>query len=714
MSVQQHDGGDIIKFPLSGELVDRDHDGEPDRFEHGADIERRPACDIEGPVLDAEFVSDAEYQTARWRHTIETRPVVPVWLRDAEQRGHATRWAVRYVRHTSQFHAVRAPVYVVRVFVCSPRGATRVLAWWGRWVTDAEAIPLRMKAVVRDDVAAYMQLAKLRNERIKHRAIVTVVVLVVVLVSLVVAGAAWSPAWWVAGGAGALVLGAIGRREDKPIIRAAVVEQRATRLVPEVVVRAFVAASLASDKEPITFPQDIQRDGKGWLAVVDLPYGRTFEQAAKRKAEIASGLNAPEVTVFLDPDVVSARRIRLWVSDIDVFAQKPVPSPLLKASKFDFWQPIPFGLDARDRLVAVPLVWSSLLVGAIPRMGKTYAARLIVAAGALDPYVRLYVFNGKGDRSWLPFAKVAHRYGSGIRDEVIELFVTSLRDLVVDMNDRFERMSQLPADVCPEDKLTPAMSRNRHLNMPLTVVAIDEIQRYLEHPDHGKDILDLLVDLAKVGPAAGIMLDLATQKPDAKVIPDSLRGQIGTRFAMKVMTWQASETILGAGTYQAGMDASRFLRKHKGVGILLGADDGDLAEQGGQIVRTHLLDGPALEQICDRGRALREAEGLLTGMAAGEVAASAQPKRVLHDVAAVFAPGEDRLWSRELVARLAEHDPGAYDGWTENQLAAALKPYDVEPGQVWGKTSDGKRTNRRGYLRDDITNALAAELDKGR
>jgi S-DNA-T family DNA segregation ATPase FtsK/SpoIIIE len=171
------------------------------------------------------------------------------------------------------------------------------------------------------------------------------------------------------------------------------------------------------------------------------------------------------------------------------------------------------------------------------------------------------------------------------------------------MNGRNERMSKLPADVCPEDKLTPAMSRNRRLNMPLTVVAIDEVQRYLEHPTHGEEILALLTDLAKVAPSAGFMLVLATQKPDSKVIPDSLRGQLSTRFAMKVMTYQASDTILGAGSYSAAMDASTLLRSHKGVGILLGADDGELAERGGQIVRTHLLGGPGVEQICARGRA---------------------------------------------------------------------------------------------------------------
>ena len=102
-------------------------------------------------------------------------------------------------------------------------------------------------------------------------------------------------------------------------------------------------------------------------------------------------------------------------------------------------------------------------------------------------------------------------YGSGIREEVVERLVNSLTDLVADMNSRYERMNSLPAEQCPEAKLTPALAQSRRMNMPLTVVAIDEIQRYLEHPKHGEKILDLLTDLVKVGPAAGIILVLATQ-----------------------------------------------------------------------------------------------------------------------------------------------------------------------------------------------------------
>lgn len=665
-----------------------------------------------GPVLDAEIVDDVEVHTERWKRRMDARPVFPAWVADGGQRTEAARWAVRYAWHVSRFHAVRAPVYGFRLVAASPRGAGRAVAAWYRWAADTEAKPLRKDTATRLDADSYIKLAHIGRDRVRTRLTVSLVVLAIIALGILILALA-APAWalWLLATGATAGLGVLGRRADKPIVMPATMTAQATRLTPDVVMRAFLAAGLAKEADPVSFAQPIQRDGKGWLAIVDLPFGKTFTQAASKREQIASGLNVNAVTVFLDPDPVSARRVRLWVSDIDVFAQKPVVSPLVKAESFDFWQPIPFGLDARDRLVTMPLVFSSLLVGAIPRMGKTFAARLCATAAALDPHVRLLVFNGKGDAAWRPFDQVAHVYGSGIREEVVELLVATLRDLVSDMNARFERMAQLPTDACPDAKLTPALARNRRLNMPLTVLAMDEVQRYLEHPEYGKEILELLTDLAKVGPAAGIMQVLATQKPDSRVIPDSLRGQIGTRFAMRVMTWQASETILGAGTYPAGLDASRFLSRHKGVGILLGADDGDLAERGGQSVRTHLLNGPALDVICTRGRALREGAGTLTGMAIGEIPVTeSRPSRVLDDLAAVFLPGEDKAWSEVLVARLAERAPDAYDGWTANQLAVALKPYAVTPSQVWGTGEDGKQANRRGYTRDAVTDALAARL----
>ena len=264
--------------------------------------------------------------------------------------------------------------------------------------------------------------------------------------------------------------------------------------------------------------------------------------------------------------------------------------------------PFPFGLDARGRTVSVPLVWSSLLIGSIPRMGKTNAARIPAAAAALDPHTPAAHLRRQGRQGLRsPSTQVAHFYASGVRQPVVEALVEVLADAVEDMNARYERMADLPDDICPEGKVTPQITRRAGYGMPLTVIFVDEVHRYLEHPEHGKTICGLLTELAKAGPAAGYMLVLATQRPDTKTVPEDLRGQIGTRFALRTMNWQASETILGAGTYTAGLDSSKFLRTHLGVGILLGNDDNQATDGEAVTVRTHLLDLAALRRLCRPG-----------------------------------------------------------------------------------------------------------------
>ncbi|MGH3585665.1 MAG: cell division protein FtsK, partial [Pseudonocardia sp.] len=86
--------------------------------------------------------------------------------------------------------------------------------------------------------------------------------------------------------------------------------------------------------------------------------------------------------------------------------------------------------------------------------------------------------------------------------------------------------------------------------------------------------------------------------------------------------------------------------------------------------------------------------------------------RLLDDVLAVFIGNEARLWSETVVARLAEANPDAYDGWTPTDLATCLKPYGITTGQVWGQTPEGQGANRRGITRDAVLEALAQALDR--
>ena len=304
-------------------------------------------------------------------------------------------------------------------------------------------------------------------------------------------------------------------------------------------------------------------------------------------------------------------------------------TPLLEVRQWDAWRPVPFGRDARDRRIELPLVWTSLLIGAIPRQGKTFAARLATTGLVLDPYTRLYVADFKAGKDWSAAAQVAHRYLSGDEPADVLRLIDWLVELIVEVQARFRRMRELDDLTCPESKVTPAMSRSRALAMPITAIVVDEVQVPLEDRTPvevegrtltaGDYVGELLTWLAKKGPAAGIVLVLATQRPDAQTIPSGLRAVLGSRFALRVMDWRDSNIVLGEQMNARGYDSSRLFAAHKGVGIL--RPDGD-TQAGADVialtVRTYYMPNEDWQTICRRGRELRLATGTLTGHAAGD------------------------------------------------------------------------------------------------
>ncbi len=51
----------------------------------------------------------------------------------------------------------------------------------------------------------------------------------------------------------------------------------------------------------ITFPAPITRDGPGWRADIDLPYGVTVTDIVERRDRLASGLRRPLGCVWPEP-----------------------------------------------------------------------------------------------------------------------------------------------------------------------------------------------------------------------------------------------------------------------------------------------------------------------------------------------------------------------------------------------------------------------------
>jgi DNA segregation ATPase FtsK/SpoIIIE, S-DNA-T family len=663
------------------------------------------------------------------------RPILPPWLRHRAELRSAATWAIAHIAHLCAFHAVRLPKYGARLAIYSPRGAWRAVGSGARWLFDADGLTVQRHAITSlagsvmghersGHVSQYRSLSKEHAHRVRGRLLVVVAAAVMGLPAL--ARYPRIPAVAVAIAVG--LLGWHGRRKDRPIVDSGVIEAPGVRAItPDMVSAAFSAAGLGSEKEPITFQAPgVHRDGKGFAARIVLPIGVTVAKAVEKLEQIASGLDVQKVQVFLSQMPVaserSERRLMLWVADEDPYAKKTPVTPLAKMDRLDFWKGFPFGLDAKGTLVSWSLVFSGLLVGAKTRMGKTFAARIPVAAAALDPNVRIIVANLKGDNAWKPFQSVAHWYRSGMRTAVMRDTIEMLRGLVEEMNRRQELIETLPHDRCPESKLTPALARDKRLDMGLTVVAIDEVQRLLEcetpawdedeptgrgRPKKIPSIGDLarlyLTDLAKVGSSAGIMLDIATQDPNSEVLPTGIRGQLGKRLALKVRDYQASNCILGTGCAAKGWDASKLEDRHKGVGWLLGTDDSELSDSDAQIVRTHFMDLPTLQAICDRGRELRIKAGTLTGEAAGEDLVVETPARpFLDDVRAVFGIGETRLWSEQIASRLAARWPETYDGWDASDLGTQLGRHNIKTVQVWGETPEGTNANRKGVTLESL------------
>ncbi|MFE0027073.1 cell division protein FtsK [Amycolatopsis sp. NPDC059021] len=693
------------------------------------------------PVVEGEIVEDPaspgnplmvdrpEKNKPSWWATMreaKAREVIPTWARSRNELLSRAKWLAGYAGHTCAYHAVRVPRYVGVLILRSPRGAFNIAVNTHRWMFDTEGKPLRVNAVASNNPDDYLKLAALRAERVRKRSLPVFLLGLVLIAGLYLfIGAVTGWGWYLAAGASAAaLLGTAGGRADKPLISQAVTVVKVPKLTSGMVLNALgslgiakIDQAIAGKGEKITFPEEIQRDGEGYRAVVELPYGVTVDMINDKRKQLASGLRRPLGCVW--PEPVSDEhpgRMVLWVGDRPMNKQKPTAWPLAKRGKVNLFDPIPFGTDPRGRKVTVTLMFVAMLIGAMPRMGKTFALRLLVLAAALDPMAELLLFELKGTGDLAMCKKVAHRYASGPGDTAtLDQTMEGLEYVHKELERRAKVISRIvdtDPKLCPENKVTPELSATRKLGLHPLFVVVDECQELFGHPDYQEKANRLAEAITKRGPAMGVILVLSTQRPDASSLPKGISANAGLRFCLRVMAQPENDMILGTGAYKRGINAALFSLADKGIGYLAGESDDPT------ITRTYLVDGPAADAIVERARIAREAAGTITGYAAGEaLAPSEQDKRTAHvvvlDVAAVIEAREKKVWSETIVDRLAALRPEVYGSWATldgrtkaNTLANALAPFGVETMQVYGKTEEGKPANRRGVARADVFAAV--------
>lgn len=640
----------------------------------------------------------------------ELRPVVPPWMKSRQGRRGAVRWWTRKQWHRVRFHGFRLPVYACRAVARAPRGALRAGLWAHQWTFDRQAAPVEQALATEDQVRDYLRIRESREVRVRIRAVVSGTLLALALVGLVFLAKApgWVHAAAVVVAAGGL--GWIGTDPKKPLVTPALLaDGRWLDLTAPIVMRALRVAGLGGtpaklDKSGVEIEadnrprlvQDITRSAnqRGYEVLVDLPFGKTAGDAAAAVKELASGLDVDLPQVFPEPVHGRARRVAIYVADEDPMLLPPHRSPLAKMPQVSVWDAHPLARTPIGREVLASLLFNSFLLGAVPRSGKSFAAKCLVTPGVLDPHCGLTVLDCGGGRDWLPAEQVAVDYVAGDEQEDLAVIVGILERLRQEARARLAEFRKLSTKVLPEDKLTRALAEAGH---PPHLIVIDELQNLLRAQD--KDIrklaLELLVWLAKTAPKAGYSTVGITQRPAAEVIPADYRDITTVRIALRTKSAQGSDAILGSYASARGWRSDRFREEHKGAAVIGGISNGKGGDM--QVARVDLLTPGDFEKACLVGRQRRLDIGTLRGAAAGEVDEVRVTVTVLQDVLAVWPGERPKVQAHILVGRLKEVFPDRHTALDEGALTRALKRHGVEVLQVW---QDG--SNRNGYALGDV------------
>ncbi|MET9073879.1 hypothetical protein ABZX95_17265 [Streptomyces sp. NPDC004232] len=472
----------------------------------------------------------------------------------------------------------------------------------------------------------------------------------------------------------------------------------------------------------------IQPAGPGWTATVELPGGMKASSAISKAEELGSALRVKKSQVELRADFSEEGhegRFVLWVAnEANPYGIQKVPSVLLAQQVWNFWRDgVPLGTDARGVRQILELVWGSILLGGLPDYGKSFLARLVAAAAALDPYLTVHVATGKAGPDWAGTKQFAHSYVAGNTPEKVLAFLDLLNELIADMQkigEWLEQLSEEAPERCPEGKLTPELAEE--LKRGLTLLIVDELQELLdaaammkiktdddpESKDKGRNGKEVLVETIaryiRVSRYAGGMALLITQRPDASSVPTLLREVCRKRACFRVKGAPSSRMVLGDDAVAAGAAPHMLLDSQKGVVVL---DQG--GEEGHVTLKTDFMTIPEFREICLRGRQLRIDAGTLSGFAAeyGKADLDAAARKVLLDdcLAVLEADGVDRARTKRLLELLIAYRPDRYQGMTESTLQGRLR--DAEAGGTRKIGALDGLTNANGYTREQLTEALS-------
>jgi S-DNA-T family DNA segregation ATPase FtsK/SpoIIIE len=649
---------------------------------------------VGGPV-DAEPEPATLYGTVTRLREVERPPIVPAWLRNAEQRSAFVRQFAGLVGYTVASHAWKSPKYLAKLAVFAPWGALTLLGRQIRWATHPQLTEMMNAAAKQGDLdhgpGVAGKVAVARRARFLGLGAELLAVLLGVL-----ALRAFAPSWasWLSLVVALPVLAWVGRPADKPIIDRVVNGPKFVRLTAEMVRKALVDISVTGIKEPgqLKFPAPgVHREGPGWLARVDLPAGVLATAVMEKRTALSSALRLPVDQIWPDKGPDHDGQLDLWVGYMPSSKMgQPTWALTRRNAQTSVFTPQPFATDARQRVVETGLFETNYLVAGQPGSGKTYAARTLATIALLDPTAELKVAEFKGVGDFLDFQPFCSTYVVGVDDEAFQTGRDIIAYALAECERRGKRILEAKRrGEAPLGKVTPELAGRKGSGLHPLVIVLDEVHElFTSDPDAADDCERAI----KRGRALNIIFILATQIPDKTSLPPNIVRCVTIRWALSLGGQMENDMVLGTGAYKSGLSATVYRPKiDAGWGIIKGL------EHPGSY-RSMFPSESQTKAIMERAAELRG-----TTVVAGPDAEKIKARDMLADAWAMLNDGESGMPWDVLAQRLAEAWPEFYEGITADMVREALARYDVP-------TQDVKvgRRNIKGARRTALNAALQA------
>ncbi|MFD7768655.1 FtsK/SpoIIIE domain-containing protein [Streptomyces sp. NPDC059787] len=513
----------------------------------------------------------------------------------------------------------------------------------------------------------------------------------------------WGPALTIGPFLALLALWSVGRKQHAApqwALPANVRSDEGEPITPSIVVKALrdlgVPALARAIKEmgdagasmlgPITIA------GCGVEVDVTLPSGVSTNEVQNKRRKLAENLTRHEHEVFITIPT-AARTVRLWIADSGALDEPIGPSPLVtdETMTADYTKgKAPWGQDLRGDAAALSLYQRHLLITGLSNQGKTVALRSLALWLSLDRSVQFLMGDLKGVGDWAMFDGLATTLIQGPTDE----HVIQVTEMVEGAVDEMNRRIQAP----PGTTFPPLIVLVDEAQVAFMCPAKDADKRPYGGSKANSRYFMAVRKIHNQGRAVNVLMWQGTQDPTNENLPKLVREGAHTRASLALGTESQARMALGDKAVDGGA-APNLLRPGLDRGTLVVASDGITipAGQSSITVRTHYIDDDAATAITDRAKALRDG---VTTLHTIDHSADHEP---LADIAAVIGDAP-RVRTKDVLARLAARNAGAYGGWSFLDLKRVLDDAGAGPYK-----SDGVMV----VSRDRVARALADRDTEG-